>query len=96
MNNFKFVELRKILIADTYMGFLILFTNMLHGSNQRLVVESKMCNIINRKRISNTFFSLLDMKSFCYDNQNLNKIFLTIFVYFSNIMIFLISINKYL
>ena len=43
MNNFKFVELRKILIADTYMGFLTLFTNMLHGSNQRLVVESKMC-----------------------------------------------------
>lgn len=43
MNNFKFVELRKILIADTYMGFLILFTNMLHGSNQRLVVEFKMC-----------------------------------------------------
>ena len=43
MNNFKFVELRKILIADTYMGFLILFTNMLHGSNQRLVVESKIC-----------------------------------------------------
>lgn len=43
MNNFKFVELRKILIADTYMVFLILFTNMLHGSNQRLVVEYKMC-----------------------------------------------------
>ncbi|SCI70361.1 Uncharacterised protein [uncultured Blautia sp.] len=43
MNNFKFVELRKIMIADTYMDFLTLFTNMLHGSNQRLVVESKMC-----------------------------------------------------
>lgn len=43
MNNFKFVELRKIMIADTYMVFLTLFTNMLHGSNQRLVVESKMC-----------------------------------------------------
>lgn len=61
-----------------------------------LVVESKMCNIINRKRISNTFFILLDMKSFWYDNQNLNKIFLTIFIYFFTIMIFLISINKYL
>ena len=43
MNNFKFVELRKIMIADTYMDFLTLFTNMLHGSNKRLVVESKIC-----------------------------------------------------